>query len=76
MFTNKTILFLLILLINFVKSDDKCRILVLEGGGDRGAYHAGNIIMIYYFYLDINNIFNAFDFTSKFTVKIKNKFEF
>ncbi len=24
-----------------VKSDDKCRILVLEGGGDRGAYHAG-----------------------------------
>ena len=27
--------------ISKVKSDDKCRILVLEGGGDRGAYHSG-----------------------------------
>lgn len=39
---NKKLLILLTFcIITIVKSDEFCRVLVLEGGGDRGAYHAG-----------------------------------
>ena len=31
----------IILLLGIIYADDKCRVLVLEGGGDRGIYHAG-----------------------------------
>jgi len=34
-------LILLLLAIHQVRSDENCRVLVLEGGGDRGAYHSG-----------------------------------
>ncbi len=37
----KFILLLLISFIWFVVPRRRCRILVLEGGGDRGAFHAG-----------------------------------
>ena len=31
----------ILVLIKLIHADDKCRVLVLEGGGDKGAYHAG-----------------------------------
>ena len=35
------ILSFILLLTSKILGDDKCRVLVLEGGGDRGAYQAG-----------------------------------
>ena len=32
---------ILLILISLVVSNDKCRVLVLEGGGDKGSYQAG-----------------------------------
>jgi predicted acylesterase/phospholipase RssA len=34
-------LVILLLTLSLTLQSDKCRVLVLEGGGDRGAYHAG-----------------------------------
>ena len=34
-------IFTFFVFIKLIITDDKCRVLVLEGGGDRGAYHGG-----------------------------------
>lgn len=46
---NKAILLLIVSLftINAAKAEGKCRALALEGGGDRGAYHAGAMSKFY-----------------------------
>ena len=31
----------ILLILKLAFTDENCRVLVLEGGGDRGAYHAG-----------------------------------
>ena len=37
----KMIFVFIVIFLKFIQANDKCRVLALEGGGDRGAYHAG-----------------------------------